>query len=135
MKTARETRPIQAFVPAILWAVLHSMLWIVLLGMMLKFVPTFEKIFQDFDAYLPVMTVWTIRSSCFAASYWFLILPVIAVLCVADLIVLCALYLRPKGVVARRLWLVLMLLVPLGFMAWTMLAMYIGLASLTQQLR
>ncbi len=92
MKSEKETRPIQAFVPAILLATFHSMLWIVLLGMMLKFVPTFEKIFQDFDADLPVMTVWTIRSSCFSVYYWFLILPIIAVLCAADLIVLCALY-------------------------------------------
>ena len=111
------------------------MLWIVLLGMMLKFVPTFVQIFKDFDAELPGMTKWAVRSSQYSAHYWFVILPVIVVLCPADLIVLHALYIRPKAAVLRWLWLALMLLVPLGVIAWTALAMYLPFLSLTQQLR
>jgi type II secretory pathway component PulF len=135
MNSENETRSTDAFVPAILLAAFHGMLWIVLLGMMLKFVPTFVQIFEDFDAELPGMTKWTIRSSYFSADYWFAILPVIVVLCAADLMVLHFLYLRPKAVVLRWLWLAFMLLVPLSLMVWTVLAIYLPFVSLTQQLR
>ena len=134
MKDEKEAKPTRTLCPTVLLAAFHGLLWIVLLEMMLKYVPSFVKIFADFDAELPVMTVWVIRSSRFSVCYWFLILPIIAVLCAADLAVLYALYLHPKAVVLRWLWLALMLLVPLGLMAWTVLAMYIPLVSLTQQL-
>ena len=39
---------------------------------MLKIVPSFQKIFQDFDAELPAMTQALIQVSDFCANYWFL---------------------------------------------------------------
>jgi len=134
MSNEQVVRPIQALVPATLLAAFHGVLWIVLLGMMLKYVPTFAKIFEDFGAELPVMTEWAMRWSIFSIRYWFLILPFIAVVCVADLMVLYALYLHPKLAMLRWLWLTVMLLVPLGLMAATVLAMFLPLMSLIEQL-
>ena len=130
MSNEKQSGLIQALVPAIILATFHGMLWIVLLGMMLRFVPAFVKIFEDFEVSLPMMTEWAIGWSLFSARYWFLVLPSIAVMCAADLIVLCALYLHPKAAVLRWLWLALMMLVPLSLMAWTVLAVFLPLLSL-----
>ena len=135
MNSESETGRSHAFVSAVLLAAFHGMLWIVLLVVMPKFVPTFVQIFQDFDTELPKMTQWAIWSSYNAAYYWFVVLPLIVVLCAADLMVIHTLYLRSGAAVLRWLWLAFMLLVPLGLMAWTGLAMYLPLLSLTRQLR
>jgi len=134
MRDEQVAKRIQALVPAILLAAFHGVLWIVFLGMMLKYVPTFAKIFEDFDTELPAITIWALQWSIFSIRYWFLILPFIAVVCAADLLVLYALYLHPKFAMLTWLWLALMLLVPLGLMAWTVLAMYLPLMSLIEQL-
>jgi type IV pilus assembly protein PilC len=42
--------------------------------MMVRIVPEFEKIFIDFDAPLPVMTLVVIMASCFLVRYWWLML-------------------------------------------------------------
>jgi hypothetical protein len=138
VQNQKEAKPIRALVPAILWAAFHGLLWIVLLGMMLSTVPPFAKIFADFDVDLPVMTQCIVIGSSLCVRYWFVALPAIAVLCAADSIVLHALYLRPKAVALRWLWLGwlgLMLLVPLGLMVWTMLAMWVPFILLLQRLR
>lgn len=126
MGNEKEARPILA--PVIL-AAFHGILWIVLLGIMWTLVPNVEKILVEFEADVPTMTVWALTWSHISVCYWFLILPFIAALCTADLIVLYTLYLHPKAAVLRWLWLALMLLVPLGLMASTVLAMFLPLIS------
>lgn len=49
---------------------------LVLTFIMLKIIPSFEKIFKDFDTSLPTMTQSLISASTFAVNYWFLLLPV-----------------------------------------------------------
>ena len=123
MSNEKQSKLIQALVPAILLATFHGMLWIGLLGMMLSYVPIFVRIFYEVNAGLPPMTQWAIRWSVFCSNYWFLVLPFIAAMYAADLILLYALYLHPKAAVLRWLWLALMMLVPLVVIGCTMLAM------------
>ncbi len=134
MNNEHEAKPVNALVPAILWAAFHGMLWFVLLVMMLKYVPAYHRIFEDFGVDLPVMSQWVLTWSNLAASYWYLILPLMALLCAADSMILYALYLRPKAAVLRCLWLGVMLLVPLGLMALTVLTVRIPLIRLIQSL-
>jgi len=135
MNSENKTGRARAFVSATLLAAFHGMLWIVFLMIMLKFVPTFEQIFKDFDTELPKMTQWAITSSHYSAYYSFVILPLIVVLCAADLMIIYHLYLRSGAAILRWLWLAFMLLVPLGLTALTVLATYLPLLSLTRQLR
>jgi type II secretory pathway component PulF len=134
MRDEQEAKGTHAVVPAILLAAFHGVLWMVLLGMMLGYVPVFARIFADFDAELPVISIWVWHCSSLSVRYWFLVLPCIAVLCAVDLVVLYALYLRPGLAIGRWLWLALMLLVPLGLMGLTVLATFLPLRSLIQSL-
>ena len=135
MRDEKEAKPARALGPAILLAGFHSLLWIVLLGMMLYYVPSFVKTFADFDVEVPAMTVWVIAWSSLSVRFWYAILPAIAVLCAGDLAVLYVLYLSPKVVVLRWLWSGLMLLAPLALIGLTVLAIQLPMAGLVQQLR
>jgi hypothetical protein len=65
-------------VVAILGALaLHAFVGLVLLYVLLKVVPSHEKIFKDFGAALPAATLATIAVSRFVACYWWLVLPVL----------------------------------------------------------
>jgi hypothetical protein len=121
-------------VTATLLVAFHGGLWTVFFGMMLWYVPVFAGIFADFDAALPVISIWVWQWSSLSARYWFLVLPCIAVLCAVDLAVLCVLDLRPGMAIIRWLWLALMLLVPLGLIGFTVLATFIPLRSLIHSL-
>ncbi len=47
----------------------------ILTFIMIKIVPSFEKIFKDFNTRLPTMTVWLIEASNAWVRYWYLFLP------------------------------------------------------------
>ncbi|MBN1588587.1 MAG: hypothetical protein JW888_03640 [Pirellulales bacterium] len=123
----------RSLTPALL-AALHGALWIVFWGMIFQQVGSFQKIFIDFDVELPVMTAWAITLANCLHGYWYLILPVMAALWVGDLVVVYALYQRPKLAVLKWLWLIAMFLLPLGAIAWIVVALWIPLISLTQSL-
>ncbi|MFV1968435.1 MAG: type II secretion system F family protein [Pirellulaceae bacterium] len=52
----------------------------ILMFLMLKIVPVFRKMFEDFELELPPMTQWVVETSQFGVSYWFLMFPFILVL-------------------------------------------------------
>ncbi len=129
MRNEKESRSIRTLSPGKL-VTFHGMLWIVLLVLMWQIVPRFEYIFAVRNIDLPVMTAWTIRLS----HYYTVSPPFIAALCAVDLIVLIALCRNPKAALLRRLWLGLMLSVPLGIMAWTVLMVGLPWISLSHSL-
>lgn len=47
----------------------------ILLFMMLKIVPSYEKIFRDFGGHLPAVTIALINTSHFIVNYWYIFLP------------------------------------------------------------
>ena len=49
--------------------------FLLLMFIMLKIVPSFEKIFKDFGTTLPPLTLGLIEVSYFTVNYWFLLLP------------------------------------------------------------
>ncbi len=48
---------------------------LILVFLMLKIIPSFQKIFLDFGVQLPQITQWLIKASCFTVNYWFLFSP------------------------------------------------------------
>ncbi len=135
MEDEKQAKPINALVPAILWAAFHGLLWFVLLVMMVVFGPACTTVLTDFELDLPVMGQWILTWSLFSASYWYLILPLMTLLWAADFMILRVLYLRPKAAILRSAWLGLMLLVPLGLMALTVLTVHIPLIRLIRNLQ
>ncbi len=47
----------------------------ILVFLMIKIVPSFEKIFQDYGAKLPEMTQWFVAAAITFVEYWYLLLP------------------------------------------------------------
>lgn len=134
MNDAKEVRPVRALIPAVILSVFHGSLWILLLGMMLWYVPSFGKIFKEFEVALPAMTELAISASYFSINFWYAVVFAVMVLAAADLMLLYAMYLHPKLAALRWLWLTLMLFAPFGLIALTVLAMNIPMISLTRQL-
>lgn len=54
---------------------LHAVCGVIILGLLLRFVPQYVKIFQDFGTQLPAMTILVINLSRLFAVYWFILVP------------------------------------------------------------
>ncbi|MBN2291162.1 MAG: hypothetical protein JXM70_01980 [Pirellulales bacterium] len=134
MEVEREAKPLHGLTRAIFISAFHGLLWIVLLGIMFIFVPSYQKVFTDFEVDLPVMTEWVLMLSSLSVTYGHHILCIIVVLCMVDLIILFSLYQHPQAVVLRWLWLSVMILIPLALMVWTLLVVLLPWISITESL-
>lgn len=105
--------------------VIHGILWFAWLGLLLRLVPAYEKIFADFGTELPVATIWAIGLSNLAFRFWYLAILVVAGLCAVDLALLRALFARPKLAVLAWLWAMWMFLMPLVLMVWIVISLWI----------
>lgn len=61
-----------------IFLLLHLGCGLVLLGLLLKHVPQYEKMFKDFGCKLPDMTIAVISLSRITSKYWFLLAPLLA---------------------------------------------------------
>ena len=127
MSTAEETNPDVVRARAIAFASFHGFLWFAALAMMIWYVPRVEDFFTDFEFEPPAAAQWVIACSFFSRSYWFLLLPLIMLL---GAVLLWSLSLHREVAVLRRLWSGIMLLLPLGVMAWTVLTLGVAIVSL-----
>ena len=139
MSDAKEVKPIQALIPAIILSVFHGVMWIFLLGMMHWYVPAFSNIYEkliykELEATLPAATELAILLAYHSINYSYAIVFVIVVLCAADQMLLYALYRRPWTAPLRWIWLALMLFVPLALMAFIVFAVSLSMISLTESL-
>ena len=57
---------------------LHAVFGAAILWLLLKLVPQYEKIFKDFNAKLPDMTIMVINLAGFVGRYWYLVVPGLA---------------------------------------------------------
>ena len=58
--------------------VLHAVCGLFILWLLLKLVPGYEKIFKDFNAKLPEMTIMVINLSAWFGRFWYLLVPGLA---------------------------------------------------------
>jgi type II secretory pathway component PulF len=69
--------------------VLHAICGVAILWLLLKLVPQYEKIFKDFNAKLPDMTVMVINLSALFARFWYVLVPGLGV---GDIAIMLALH-------------------------------------------
>ena len=55
--------------------VLHAVCGLAILWLLLRLVPQYEKIFKDFNAKVPDMTIMVLGLSRLFATYWFVLVP------------------------------------------------------------
>ena len=68
--------------------VLHAVCGAAILWLLLKLVPHYEKIFKDFNAKLPDITLMVINVAKFFGWYWFLLVPGMASLAAGDIAIM-----------------------------------------------
>jgi hypothetical protein len=113
------------------WLLVHFGAAVVLLFVLVKVVPHFEKVFADFSLELPVFTEVLIGLSRFTCAFWWLIVPA----GLLDAGVLLGLRSLPRG--ARRLstmWATVVLLGVILLLGAAILAVGLPLAGLTHAL-
>lgn len=64
-------------IPMFVLLALHAVCGVAIFWLMLKLVPQYEKVFKDFGAKLPAMTVLIIDLSNLLGMYWYLLVPVL----------------------------------------------------------
>jgi hypothetical protein len=130
---AQKSELSQFVVPMILTAC-HGVLWIVFFGFMLRFVPAYKHIFEDFGTALPGMTQLTIWLSSLMSTFWYLAVLFLVGLLVVDLVVLLVILPHRKYAVLNWLWLTLMFLAPIGLTGFTAVAVFVPMAKLMSSL-
>ena len=117
-------------VKMIILLALHAVCGVAVLWLMFKLVPQYEKVFRDFNAKLPDLTLMVIRLAAFFGWYWYLLVPGLAA---GDIAIILALYhtghtrlMMAWGVLA---WLAEMLLI-----AVTMTTLLVTLNDLVMRL-
>ena len=85
---ARASRLPKALLLTPLMLAAHGVAALVFVGFMCKVVPSYAKIFADFDLELPAMTQLVIQLSYLTLSYWYLLMLAVIVLDGALLFVL-----------------------------------------------
>ena len=131
MTDERRARPVVA--PTILTAV-HGLLWIGVLVMLLRVVPGYCTILEDFDAEVPVATIWVIQLSVFSLQYWYLLILLIGVFCIVDFLALYFLRGSAGRTVLRYVWVITMLVTPLCLLVWFLLAVQLPMLQMTESL-
>ena len=109
---------------------LHVVCGGIILALLLRQVPQFEKVFKDFDMQVPEMSILVINLSRFFALYFFLLVPGIAM---ADIAVLVLLN-RSGQVGLMTVWGVLIWLAEMLLIALIVLAMMVPMNALTTRL-
>lgn len=110
--------------------VLHAICGLVVLWLLLKLVPQYQKIFKDFNAKLPEMTIVVIHLSRFVGMYWYLLVPGLGL---ADFVVVFSLH-RAGRTGLMTAWGVLVLLVGMLLIGLVLLATIVPLDSLITNL-
>ena len=82
----------------------QSMIWVVLGSAVLRSVNQFEKIFQDFGAKLPVMTIVLVKFAHFLGGRWYLVFLTAMVWPLVNWGVVSNLSPSPEVVLPKRIW-------------------------------
>ena len=111
-------------------------LWFVWFLLLVYLMPRAVRVFQDFDAELPVITTQQIDLSMFVGQYWYLIpLSLMAIAAVDWFVRRFIVRLNPiVAPAAIVLWSLLMVLKPMALIAWCWASIYLPMVALVQKL-
>ena len=111
------------------WMLLaHFLAGVVLLVALVRMVPEFLRLFEEFDAQLPTMTQLVILLSQAVASYWYLLVPLGLVIDAAVLFGLRLLPGRARGL--STAWAVLVLVAAILFLGFIVFSVALPLQAL-----
>jgi len=111
----------------ILAVFLQSILWIAVIILLVKLVPRFIKIFEDFNTELPRISMIVIDASHFLYSYWYVFLPLLILFCVGDFVLSYFLFHRQKHGVLGTFWRIGMFALPICWIILILLGCFIPL--------
>ena len=110
---------------AFLVGVLQAALWIALGATALRIVSGFEKIFDDFGAELPGVTIALIRFTQFLRHFWYLALLLVISWPLVNWSIVSVLSPRPEVVIPRRLWYSATWAVPMLTLPFAVVALFV----------
>jgi hypothetical protein len=114
--------------------VVQAALWIALGVTGLRVVRAFEKIFDDFGAELPGMTIVLIQFTQFLRHFWYLALLLVVSWPLVNWSIVTALSPRPEVVIPRRLWYFVTWAAPGLALAFAVVALFRPLIELITKL-
>jgi type II secretory pathway component PulF len=114
-----------AFPLALLFVLLDGALWLVWLALVLFYVPRMEYTFRNFGMRLPWLTVTFLPVAHWLHAYWYVLVPFFAACLAADGVITFLLFGKAETRLLARLWVVLMLLLPLAVLLLSGLALYL----------
>ena len=115
------------------WMLLaHFLAAVALIVALVRTVPQFLKLFEDFDAAMPTMTELVIRLSHVVVQYWYLLVPLVLVVDAAVLLGLRLLPGKAKGL--STVWAVLVLVAAILLLGFIVLAVALPLQTLIVEL-
>ncbi len=124
----------KAFPLTAVFVLLDGILWLAWLALVLFYVPHMFGIFRDFNMKLPWITETFLALTRWVQAYWY-VLGLFFVPCLAlDAVITFLLYRQPGTRLGARLWMVLMLLLPLAVLLISGLALYLPMVKLQEGL-
>lgn len=132
----RRNRPEDRDAGSAIAVLVDASLWLLVCLLLYFLVPKFVKVFQDFDAELPAITLQMIGLSNVVVRFFYLIPLLVIAGAVIDWFA--RKWIVRSGPVLSRsgllLWTLLMVFTPLGLIGWIWLANYLPLADLIKKL-
>ena len=129
-----QRRFVHSLLPSIIQAALHGMLWLGLLAVLVFVVPNYIRTLESFGTELPTVTLIVIKTSHYAVLFWWLIIPMIAVLAAGDGAIILALSASPRLKLFKVLWGILMLLLPAAAIALVVVGIQLPMIQLINSL-
>jgi hypothetical protein len=111
------------------WMLLaHFLAAVVVIVALVRMVPEFLRLFQEFDADVPAMTRWVVLLSHVVVQYWYLLVPLVLVIDAAILFGLRLLPGKARGL--STAWAVLVLVAAILLLGFIILALALPLQAL-----
>ena len=129
-----ETSSKNAVTATIIWVIVHSVLWLILMVNAYFVIPRFKKIFMDFGVELPGPTLLILTVSDWIVDFFYLLPFILGLAILVDGAVTYALC-QPGGSPGlRRAWLAYMFALPACVLVFTIIALSTPLAKLATEL-
>lgn len=129
-----ETSSKDAANATIIWVIVHSVLWLILLMIAYFVIPRFTKIFMDFGVELSGTTLLILWASDRIVEFFYLVPFALVLPVLADAAVTYMLYQRGSRPGFRRAWLLFMIALPACVLVLSIVALLSSIGKLATEL-
>ncbi|MBN2476260.1 MAG: hypothetical protein JXB62_16730 [Pirellulales bacterium] len=111
----------------------HYVVMLAMLMLLLRVVPSYVKVYADFDMELPLLTQWTVTASATVAHYWY---PLLSLVFGLDAVVFIGLIrLPPEFSWVRLMWFFVVLIALLICAVFTAVALHLPVQTAVEVLQ